>query len=260
MKAKWAALLAGGVMAIPLIATANAGAATVTLGSPLTSNFIALEAQGVGTSAMIAGPGIVSPVDGTVISWRGQEFSGGPFRLRVLKLAPLNRASGDGTGPPLMANGGRTEQAVNLPIHQGEVVGFDNGAPTDEVGAVGAGTPYTVEGWSPPLADGGSPRGSFVQSGPEYAYNATVRYCLVPNVIGMKLGAARQALASADCTLGSVTQKKFKKKKGKKKPKGPKIVKSQSAPGGTSLGDQAPVNVHVKVKPKKKKHQKHKKK
>ena len=70
----------------------------------------------------------------------------------------------------------------------------------------------------------------------EFAYNATVRYCLVPKVKGKKLGSARKALANAACALGKV-----------KRPKGSKgkFVRSQKVRPGTSLGDGASVNVKV---------------
>ncbi len=250
MRGRWVALAAAGTAGICLGVTASAGAATVTLGSPLTANFTTATANDVGTSAMVSGPNIAAPVDGTVISWRMQGFSGGPFRLRVLKLGSGNGTIGEGTGPPVSATGGLTEQTVNLPIKTGEVLGFNNGTATDRARLVQDSPTYVGAGWVPVLPDGGSPRVPSFNANVEFAYNATVRYCLVPDLAGKKLGVASQALTDAGCALGAVTKKKAKKKK-KKKRKGPKIVRSQSIAAGTALADQAKVDVRVVIKKKK---------
>jgi hypothetical protein len=247
------------VVALALIAPAGAGAATVTLGSPLTANFVQATAGNVGTTAIVSGPNIASFVDGTVVSWRLDNFSGGPFRLRVLKLDSPTLATGDGTGPDFTPGPGISEQAVSVPIKKGEVVGFDNSLDGDRGAAVIPSAAYTSSGWTPPVPNGGNPATAIENVGAEFAYNATVRYCLVPNVLGKKVGAASQALTEAGCTLGKVTKKKVKKgkkgKKGKKK-KGPQVVRTQSVAAGASLADQASVDVGTKLKPKKKKKKK----
>jgi hypothetical protein len=248
MKGRGKALGFGIAVAAGLIAPAGAGAATVTVGSPLSGSFVTASANSTGTTAMVAGPNIVSPVDGTVVNWRTQGFTG-TLRLRVLRLEGGFAATATATAPPVTLTGGTTDQSINVPISKGEVVGFDNtqGPDTAQLRPSPA---YTSAGWVPPLPDNGSPRPpTFAMGNLEFAYNATIRYCVVPSIVGQNLGPASQALTAADCSLGSVTKKK--RKKGTKKLKGPKIVKSQSVPPGTALGDQAPVDVHVKVKPKK---------
>jgi hypothetical protein len=245
-------LVAAGVMAISLMASASAGAATVTIGSPLTSAFENQPAGGIGTNAMVTGPNIASPVDGTVVNWRTQNFRG-TLRVRILQIGAGNAATAVASSSPINLSGGTVDSPLNLQIKKGQVVGFDNTSAGDTGDVAQDSTAIVSAGWAT-LPDNGAPEApTFSNEGLEFAYNATVRYCLVPNVVGKKVGAAQQALSEAGCTLGTVTKKKAKKKK---KPKGPKIVKSQSAPPGTSLGDQAPVNVNVKVKPKKKKQKK----
>ena len=91
----------------------------------------------------------------------------------------------------------------------------------------------------------------------EFAYNATVRYCLVPSLIGQNLSAAGDALTGAACQLGSVTKKKVKKNKKGKKKKAKLFVKSQSAAAGTSLADGAAVDVSLAPKKAKKHKKKH---
>jgi hypothetical protein len=47
-------------------------------------------------------------------------------------------------------------------------------------------------------------------------FNATVRYCRIPGVIGKKEPAARSALAAADCPVGQILKPKKKAKKKKR--------------------------------------------
>jgi PASTA domain len=250
MNSRRTALGAGIVVALALIAPAGAGAATLTIGSPLTSTFESHPAGNAATNAMVTGPNIASPVDGTVVNWRTQNFAG-TFRVRILQLSGANAATAVASSLPINLSAGTVDNPLNLPIKKGQVVGFDNANASDRADVLQDSTTYLSAGWAT-LPDNGAPQApEFNNEDLEFAYNATVRYCLVPDIVGKKVGAASQALSEAGCTLGTVTKKKAKKKK--KKPKGPKIVKSQSVSPGTSLGDQAPVDVHVKVKPKKKK-------
>ena len=252
MKAKWAVLVAGGVMAVSLMWTASAGAATVTIGSPLTSTFQNNAAGGVSTNAMVTGPNLASPVDGTVVNWHTQGFDG-TFRVRALKLDASLAAIATASSQPITLSGGTVDSPVNVPIQTGEIVGFDNTSASDTADVDQDSLTYTSAFWAT-LPDNGSPQpANELGSDLEFAYNATVRYCVVPAVVGMKLDAARQALANANCTLGNITTKKPKKKKKGKKTKGKKFVISQSASPGASISDQAPIDVTVKLKKKKRK-------
>jgi len=73
-----------------------------------------------------------------------------------------------------------------------------------------------------------------------------VRFCSVPNLKGLKIGAAQNALVAADCTVG--TLKRPKKKAARKKAK---FVKSQTAVPGTSISDTAPIDLTLGKGPKK---------
>jgi PASTA domain len=241
MRRTWKLLL-GGLAASALLAPATAGAATVTIGSPLTAAFTNNPAGFVGTTGMVSGPNIASPVDGTVINWRTQGFEGTGFRARIIRLGAGNSATSVASGPTIALTGGTTDQALSLPIAKGEIVAFDNSSPADHADLAES-TTYLAAGWSPALADNAASRPPDFSDGIEFAYNATVRYCLVPKIKGKKLGAARKALANAACSLGKV-----KRKKGSKG----KFVRSQKVPPGTALGDGAPVKVKVGAKPKKK--------
>ncbi len=246
MKGMWAALT-GMTVAMLVVITGTAGAATVTIGSPLTSTYTNNPSGSVGTTAMVSGPNLTSPVDGTVINWRTQGFTGGPFRMRVLQLSAGDVALATGSGPPILLNGGRVDQPVSVPIQKGQLIGFDNSTSVDRADVVISSPTYFGAGWFPALQDGGPAQPSGPSGPIEFAYNATVRYCLVPGLKGKKLGAAKQALSAAACRLGTV-----KKKKGTKGRKA-KFVRSQSVTPGTSLADGAAVAVKLGKKPKKKK-------
>lgn len=241
MRKRWAALT-GMAIAISLAGGGTAGAATVTIGSTLTGPFTLNPAGSVGSDAMVTGPNLVSPVDGTVVNWRTFGFSGG-FRLRVIQTSAGNFATGVASAPVVNLTGGTIDTPLSVPIKKGQLVGFDNTSSGDTAGVITPSTTYISSGWAPALQNGGAPQAPAFTGALEFAYNATVRYCQVPKLKGKKLGAAKKALAAAGCSIGSV-----KKKKGQK---GAKFVRSQSVATGTSLADGAAVG--VKLGPKKKK-------
>ena len=241
-------ILAAAATAICLVPAVGAGAATVTIGSPLTSAFDNNPAGDTGTQAMVGGPNLASPVDGTVINWRTQNFSGN-LRVRILQISAGNAATAVASSSPISLSGGTVDSPLNLPIKKGQFVGFDNTDGSDSADVVPDSPIYTSFFWSI-LSDNAAPEAPGDDGALEFAYNSTVRYCLVPSIVGKKLGAARTALADAGCTLGKVTKKKAKKGKGRK---GKKVVGSQSVAAGTSLADGAPVGVRVKTKKHKKK-------
>ena len=231
-----------GAIAISLALAASAGAATVTIGSPLQSSFTTTPAGRTGTSAMVAGPNVAAPVDGTVINWHTEGFSG-TFRVRVIRLGPGTTAVATASGPFTPVSAGSVDSPLSLPIKQGEVIGFDNTSGSDMAKLAAPSSTYSSAGWQPALQDNGPPQSPSDLLSVEFAENATIRYCVVPKVKGKKLGVAKKVLANAACSLGRV-----KKKKGQK---GAKVVRSQSVVPGTSLGDGAAVNVKARVKPKK---------
>jgi hypothetical protein len=258
MKHGRVAMGAGIALGISLVAPTGAGAATVTLGSPLTSEFTNNPAGSVATNAMVDGPNIASPVDGTVLNWRTQGFVG-TFRVRVLKLGAGHAATAVASASSVTLNGGTVDSPVNVPIHKGEIVGFDNTSGTDMADVADDSPDYLSAFWAT-LPDNGSPQlpGPMGDNAPlEFAYNATVRYCLVPSLIGQNLSAVGDALTGAACQLGSVTKKKVKKNKKGKKKKPKLFVRSQSAAAGTSLADGATVDVSLAPKKAKKHKKKH---
>lgn len=150
----WAALLA---------LAPGAGASTVVVGSPLNYefktgvNFSGLFATITNNTLDEAGAHVTSPVTGTVVRWRTKgKFSGGPFRLRVLRPAAAGSFIGAGassfqtvTGPALQVF------TTQLPIKAGDLIGLDaekeaGGFPMEALSG-----PHALL-WSPLFPEGGS--------------------------------------------------------------------------------------------------------
>jgi hypothetical protein len=71
--------------------------------------------------------------------------------------------------------------------------------------------------------------------------NPVVVACIVPNLIGKKLGRAKVALRAAHCTVGKV--RKPRHRRGRKL--GPLVVKSSNPAAGTDLAADSPVGVRL---------------
>jgi hypothetical protein len=232
------------VVALGTCGSTGAQAATVTVGSPLTANFtgaIAGPSLDVNTALPEPGATAASPVDGTIINWRVILGSVGELSLVVLKPA-----TGGAYTPGLGESGAHTNNAglqtfpSGLVVKAGDLIGVRlEGTPVKEATAApGA----TIGEWANPFFYGSSRPPDNTYNNSELAYNATVEYCLVPKLKGMKLGAAKKALANGGCRVGEVTRPK----KGKAK-----FVKSQSAAPGTALADQAVVDLKLRRQSKK---------
>jgi hypothetical protein len=227
--------------------TATASAATLTLGNPLTGSGYTSTNFGLPSGlinvTLASGAPATSPVDGTVIDWAigGGDGSFAPF---VAQPSGANfTGTAVGSAVAITPPGVSPRQPTNLPIKVGQVFGLNTPIGDIDIAPAGYDGYYDglmTVGASGPLFAGGSANQSF-------AYNATVRYCEVPNLHLKNLTAARQALKNADCTLGTVTKPKNKKKRRKAK-----FVKAQSAAAGAKISDTAPVNLTLGPKPKKK--------
>ena len=180
---------------------------------------------------------LTAPSDGTIVRWRIVGASGGPFRLRVLTPDGETTYTGAGTGPAQNPTTSGTQTfPASLPIRTGQIVGFDNTGTMDTFASMAApGATYTD--WNPPLADSSTlPYTNPYGADYEIAFNADVRYCVVPALAGKKVGAAKRALAAADCALGEIVrpQKKARRKKAK-------FVRAESVAAGISISDTAPI-------------------
>src|SRR3954453_6023531 len=152
-------LAAVGIWAV--LGAANAQAAVVTVGSPLSAPFPFSGAFGqvTVTNLILPEPGanVTSPVSGTIVSWRLSGATGGPFRLRVLTPGGGTTFTGAGTSEPRTPPSTATEAfPTSLPIRAGQQIGLDLSDPSDAVGiqsSAGLGARYGVWG-PPPLAEG----------------------------------------------------------------------------------------------------------
>ncbi len=248
-----AALAAASVTAL-LAPTAQAS--TVTIGSSLSASFTqtAFPAPTTVSNYILPSPAnTTSPTDGTVISWR-LVGAGAPFTPRILRSTGGTSHTGAGTGgaqtpaaPPAISGPFTT----SLPIKRGELFGVNVPA----AGTLGTATTAGATNlqWTPPLSDGaaGTPPTTSVTS--EAAISAVVRFCKVPALKGLTATAARAALTSADCAIGTVTKSQ------KRRPT--KQVIGQSVKANSSIADTAPVDFVVapKKKPKRKKKKRKKK-
>jgi hypothetical protein len=237
------ALAAGAVAMFGGSAQAN----TVTIGSQLTNPgaFVAapLAAPATRTNYVVPAPGTaVSPVDGTIRSWRFIG-SGGPFTPRVLRAVSGINLTGDGTGAPANATAPGVVSGpftLALPINRGEFFAADAANPS---GLHIAPTPgSTFLSFVPPLAEnsGGTP--PTLAAAGELGLSAVVTYCVVPKLKGKTGKAARQALNAADCELGDVN------KSNKRRPV--KSVLSQSVKAGKQISDTEPVDFKISKKKK----------
>jgi hypothetical protein len=244
-------LAAAGCVVAMAIAASGAQAATVTVGSPLTGNYIAT-AMGAGgdvTFAQTALPGatVASPTDGTIVSWRNRTL-GGPFRLVVVRPVGAqyaNAGSSDLYEPVDFA--ASPVIPVSLPVLKGDLIGIETttGNGFDAVGIDDGVTGAAGLAWTFPHLAPGPPRaGDPLVAGSELAMQAVVRYCAVPKLKGKRVKAARKALAAGGCTLG-----KIKRPKGKARARA-KFVRKQTVPAGSSISDTAPVG--IKLGPKRK--------
>jgi hypothetical protein len=224
-----------------------AEANTVTVGSSLTApNFVPVSfgAAATVTNYVLPAPATaVSPVDGTVISWKFIG-DGGPLTPRVLRSTGTTSLSAAGTGAPqsptTSPSGISGPFSTVIPIKKGDYFGVDGAAPAAVSTASLSGV--TSLYFEPALTDGGGEQAPTGVNPDEVAISATVRYCLVPKLKGKTGKAARQALQAADCAIGQVI-------KGKKRRK-VKSVLSQSVKPGSSISDTQPVDLTISRKKK----------
>jgi hypothetical protein len=161
----------------------EAKAATVTVGSPLTAGFggqYSSSPSGTWVNSAIAEPGssVASPVSGTIVRWRMLgNYSGGPFRLRVLRPDGTGKFTGAGTSQPfnpipLMQKGALQTFDTSLPINAGDLIGLDvtTGTQIPVAGVTGS----HVINWFPALPDGSSLAPPYNFDNVELGFNADV--------------------------------------------------------------------------------------
>ena len=165
--------------AISLVGAASAQATTITIGSVFPAGFapqpFGQVATQFNTTLPEKGANISSPVDGTVVRWRVQGASGGPFFLRVLRPTGKGAYIASGTSNPSLPSGsGLQTFSANIPIESGDLIGIDptNAGDTIGVAAVpGASFSYIF----PPPFDGSQVAPSGSGTGQELELSAEVQ-------------------------------------------------------------------------------------
>jgi hypothetical protein len=227
-----AAALAASAAVLPTAASAN----TSQIGSSL--KFPNLPSHctncvGVQTNATAALSSLTqkSPANGTVTSWSVRSGDvGALYTLRILRQGgPTSYASvgqSPATGPISSATDAVHTYTASLPISFGDNIGVE------VVGGTGLPDHFTgdsgdVIGFAAPSFPDGTSATFTDVTQHELLVQATVKYCLVPNVHKQKKVNAKQALAAADCGV------KVKKKVTHKKKFRGKVLKQKKAAGST---------------------------
>lgn len=237
------------MFALPGIARAE----SATIGSTLTaSHNVSILAASATQLATAAPEQLVIPANGLLTSWavRSSDF-GADYELNELhpvsgpglqqgftvtafiaSNAPVPDFSDSVRTYPGNNNGG-----TNLDLKKGDYLGITgNGAlPAHQSGA--AGDVYaTYPTFGNPNTVFGPPTGI---TGRELLLQATERYCLVPDLRHLKLGVARQEVASHDCQIVVAYTKKVRSKRKRNR------VLKQDVPPGTTNVPNSPVSVIV---------------
>jgi IPT/TIG domain/PASTA domain len=162
-----------------LLVSAGAGAATVTVGSPLTTEFNFATCGGqctfANTSLADSDAVALAPIDGVVVRWRlldGKQAY--KYELRILRPHGAGEYEGVGTSEPELPTGPSIQTfPTDLPIQTGDLIGLDvePGATVGFSKELGFGA-FNV--WLPPLADGATAKASSTGES-EIAINADVQ-------------------------------------------------------------------------------------
>ena len=239
-------------LAAALLGATGAQANTITLGNPLTNpSYTTSGFSGARTffnTKLIDGSDPASPVDGTVTSWTVGRPDGS-FAFRVLRktgAVSYVAVAGDAERQLVFDPAPSPPQPTSLPIKEGDLIALVDGGGTSLANS-NVGSSVILE--SPAMVGDPAPLLFTTSTTNNYVFNATVRYCLVPDVIGKKQAAASAALAAADCPVGQILKPKNRARRKKAK-----FVRATSIPAGTAVSDTTPVDLTFGKKPKKKKH------
>jgi hypothetical protein len=205
----------------------SAGAATVTVGSPITRGLDGGYVGNNGSTVTVAntalsepGAHVTSPVSGTIVSWRAITTGTGEYALRVLRPGSGGEYTGAGRSPENVSIAGDHTFSANLAIQAGDLIGLDL---PDNQGMSGAAF-YVPAGtwsfWVPALPEGSAdpPFDSFTHA--ELAFNATVQYTETPGG-GSTTATPAPAAAKSKCKKKKKHKRSAEsaKKKGCKKKK-----------------------------------------
>jgi hypothetical protein len=231
------ALLAslGAALLAPAAASADSVKVGSTLANPVSgyySSYLSIQLK----SATV--PSGVSPTDGVITSWALRTGAlAQTYSLAVLHpkadasgytITGFNRAPQPTTGTPDTIY---TYAAPSVPVLKGDFIGLAaEDAPGPDIPRHVTGNPGDVVGGYSnfPHQLGDSLGATSMNLNAEMLFQATVKFCKVPDVRGKKGAEAKRLIAAADCTP-KVTKKKAKKKKRRR------VVRQKTAAGTTGV-------------------------
>jgi hypothetical protein len=263
-----ATTLAGAAIAV---APAAASADTVVMGSTLANDFDSpgqsiaaptLSAQLSYDPATSPNP-VVSPANGVITGWKVKSADDdalytlkvlrptGPVSLVVATNTNFTAVASVAAPSPIPAGtavstptGKIFAYPASLPISKGDYIGeLATGTVSDIPQHTTGGVPknLTANNFGGLPADGATaPLMSDEQH--DLLLQATVKFCKVPDLKGLKVADAQSKLAAADCA-STVSKKKLKKSKKNKKKKGK--VLSQSVAADTTAAPGTAVDIKV---------------
>jgi hypothetical protein len=190
-----AALTTTAAVAVLGVWAGSAGAAVVTIGSPIAGpvSEVTFSADMTVVNDRLGAPGAVlaSPVTGAVIRWRVGGAEGGPLQLRVLTPNPGGTYAATGTSDPATPTNTQLQVfAAAVPIKAGQLIGL-NGKKDNKIGAIGNPASGFAK-WEPPLAEGQALAPTVISPlGAELAFNADVLPAPTVSLIAPASGSIR---------------------------------------------------------------------
>lgn len=173
------------VTAIGALCVPAAGAATVTVGSPMNagSPFSETETGGPLTLANIAlgepGAIVTSPVTGTIVRWRITTTGTGQYSLRVLRPVGSAQYTAVGTDPQTVSSAGAQTFSSSLPMQAGDLLGVDIPANGGIAGVQAPGSNWAL--WSGSVGSSPAMPANQAHNGFELYLNADVEYTPTPD-------------------------------------------------------------------------------
>lgn len=167
-----------GLAIASLLPASCAEAAPVTVGSPLKATFggnLCSGPSGTWANSVLAeaGTNVTSPVSGAVVAWKMiGNYSGGPFKLRVLRSAGSGKYTGAGSSAEVSPVSGPQAYSTDLPITVGDLIALD--VHEGCIGVAGV-TGSDVINWNPVLPDGTTLAPPYPFSNVELGFNAEVQ-------------------------------------------------------------------------------------